>query len=337
MRKGRKKTIDLNTFEGRIAKQGYHQVGKHSAVKICKYAHDSLLGKGSCYKNRFYGLSSHQCLQCSPVLQFCNLSCKFCWRLIPETKTGWLEMPPAFEWEDAKSIADGMVHEQRRIMSGYKGNEKAAKQKALDAMSPRHVALSLIGEPTMYPKMAELLQEFHSRKMTTFLVTNGTLPNALKALSTLPTQLYISMVAPDEKTYAEVTQQTGATAKQLWKNYLSSLDFLSSVSEKTRTVLRMTLSHRLNDFNHEGYAQLIKRGKPHYVEVKSMVFVGFARNAARGLALSDMLSIEEIREFANKLAALSGYIVADEHIPSRIVLLCRDENAKSGRMLKMPQ
>ncbi len=333
MRKGRKASIDLTTFEGRIAKQGYHQVGKHSAVKICKYSHDALLGKESCYKNRFYGLSSHQCLQCSPVLQFCNLSCRFCWRLIPETKTGWLQMPPAFQWEDAKSIADGMILEQKRIMSGYKGNPKALKQRALDAMQPKHVALSLIGEPTMYPKMSELLSEFHKRKMSTFLVTNGTLPKALEALTVLPTQLYISMVAPDEKSYAHVTQQTDAAAKMLWKNYLQSLDYLAAAGEKTRTVLRMTLSHNLNDFNPDGYAQLIKRGKPHYVEVKSMVFVGFARNAGRGLQLGDMLTIEEIREFAKKLADLSGYIAADEHIPSRIVLLCRDEKTRKEKMI----
>jgi len=334
MRKARKKRLDLTKFEDRIAKQGYHQVGKHSAVKACKYMKDAILGQESCYKNRFYGLASHRCLQCSPVLQFCNLSCRFCWRIIPETKTGWMEMPPSFEWEEAKAIADQMVVEQKKLASGYNGNPKALPARAKEAMEPKHVALSLIGEPTMYPKMSELLKEFHEMKMTTFLVTNGTLPNALKALSTLPTQLYISMVAPDEKTYAYVTQQTGALAKVHWKNYLASLDCLASVSGKTRTVLRMTLARKLNDFNLEGYASLIKRGKPHYVEVKSMVYVGWARNAERGLALTDMLTMDEIRKIAGELAELSGYIVADEHKPSRIVLLCKDENAKKNRMLK---
>lgn len=334
MRKGRKSKLDLSTFEGRIAKQGYHQVGKHSAVKACKYMKDAIVGKESCYKNRFYGLASHRCLQCSPVLQFCNLSCRFCWRVIPETKTGWLDMPPAFEWEDAKAIAEQMVIEQKKLASGFAGNQNALAARAKEAMSPKHVALSLIGEPTMYPKMSELLDEFHRMKMTTFLVTNGTLPNALKALKTLPTQLYISMVAPDEKTYADVTQQNGKSTATLWKNYLASLDYLATVSEQTRTVLRMTLARKLNDFNFEGYADLIKRGKPHYVEVKSMVYVGWARNNERGLALTDMLTMEEIRKIANELARLSGYIVADEHLPSRIVLLCKDESAKKNRMLK---
>lgn len=243
-------------------------------------------------------------------------------------------MPSRFEWDDAAFIADGLIGEQKRIMSGFKGNKNADAKKSKEALEPKHVALSLIGEPAMYPKLSALLSEFHKKKMTTFLVTNGTFPNALAALDPLPTQLYVSMVAPDEKTYAEVTQQTGAQAKALWKNYLASLKYLSEAGEKTRTVLRMTLARGLNDNNLEGYADLIKAGKPHYVEAKSMVFVGWARNDERGLKLEDMLSMDEIREISGKLAELTGYIIVDEHLQSRIVLLAKDEKAVKNRILK---
>jgi len=324
---------DLSTFEGRIKKQGYHQVGSHSAAKACKYLKDSLFGKEACYKNRFYGISSHRCLQCSPVLQFCNLSCRFCWRLIPETKTGWVKMPPKFEWDEPAMIAEGLIAEQRRIASGFKGNPKADKKMALEAMQPTQVALSLIGEPTLYPKMSALLAEFHKRNMTTFLVTNGTLPHAMRALTILPTQLYLSMISPDEASYGRIGGISEMQAKLLWRAYLDSLQFLCSVSDKTRTVLRMTLARGLNDHNLDGYASLILLGKPHYVEVKSMVFVGGARNEARGLKLSDMLKMEEIEKIAKTLAEKTGYIRVDSHAPSRVVLLARDEQAAKSRFL----
>jgi len=329
-----KKNIDLSTFEGRIKKQGYHQVGSHSAAKICKYAHDYIIGKDGCYKHKFYGIESHRCLQCSPSLQFCNLSCRFCWRLIPETKTGWLKMPNNFKWDEPQFIAEGLIKEQKRIMSGFKGNPKADKNKALEALQPKHVALSLIGEPTLYPKLSDLIEEFHKRNMTTFLVSNGTNPQALKKLKTLPTQLYLSLVAPDQKTYVYVVNVQKTIAKKQWQNYLKSLKLLKTLSKKTRTVLRMTLAHNLNDFNLEGYAKLIKMAMPHYVEVKSMVYVGWARNKERGLQLSDMLSMQEIRDFAKKLAQLTDYIYADEHESSRVALLCKDKKALENRILK---
>ncbi len=326
--------MDVSTFEGRLRKQGYHIVGSHSANKMCKYAKDSILKIHWCYKHQFYGINSHRCLQCSPVLQFCNLACKFCWRVIPETKSGWLNIPKDFKWDEPQFIVDNLILEQKRLMSGFNGNVKADKQLAQEALQPKHVAISLIGEPTMYPRLSELIDIFHKKKMTTFLVTNGTFPTVLKQLNPLPTQLYISLVAPDEKTHIKVTQQCESYGKQMWENYLQSLDFLKEASKKTRTVLRMTVAHGLNDDNIEGFAQLIKRGLPHYVEVKSMVYVGWARNKERGLRLEDMYTIEQIRDYAKKLAQLTGYIYTDEHVPSRVVLLCKDEDAKNNRIIK---
>jgi len=98
-------------------------------------------------------------------------------------------------------------------------------------------------------------------------------------------------------------------------------------------VLRMTLARNLNNHNLDGYASLITQGKPHFVEVKSMVFVGGARNEARGLSLTDMLKMEEIEQIARELAAKTSYIVVDSHTPSRVVLLARDETTAKNRFL----
>ena len=42
---------------------------------------------------------------------------------------------------------------------------------------------------------------------------------------------------------------------------------------------------------------------------------------------------EEIKDFASKLAGLTGYIETAEHRPSRIVLLCRDKESKDNRII----
>ncbi|MGC8812780.1 MAG: 4-demethylwyosine synthase TYW1, partial [Candidatus Aenigmatarchaeota archaeon] len=97
---------------------------------------------------------------------------------------------------------------------------------------------------------------------------------------------------------------------------------------------RMTLVKGLNFKNPKGYAKLISIAQPDYVEVKAFVFVGGARNPSRGLKLEDMPTMEEIREFAKALAEETNYIESGEHIPSRIVLLSKDEKTAKKKKIK---
>ena len=182
----------------------------------------------------------------------------------------------------------------------------------------------------MYPKLEKLLSEFHSRGMTTFLVTNGTFPERVARWKALPTQFYVSMVAPNEEVYRRFIRPS---AQGLWKKYLKMLAMMPEIGERTRTVLRMTLARGINDGDLEGYAKQIKMAQPHYVEVKSMVFVGGARSPERGLVLESMLSVNEIEGIAKKLADATGYRFADTHAPSRVALLCRDGETEKNRMI----
>lgn len=316
-----------------LVRQKYHLAGNHSAAKLCHWAKASLQGKGECYKSRFYGIKTHRCLQCTPCLQFCNHDCVFCWRALP-----WKGLEAigkgsgGFSWGEPEKLVDALLEEQARIMSGFKGNPKVGKGQYDEAKKPAHAAISLSGEPCMYPHLGRLLGEFHSRGMTTFLVTNGTFPGRLAALEEPPTQLYVSMVAPNEEVYRKAIRPS---SPKLWENYWETLRLLPKLGKRTRTVLRMTLARGINDSDFEGYAAQIKEAQPHYVEVKSMVFVGGARDPKRGLSLGSMLSMGEIEGIAGKLAALSGYFLADSHAPSRVALLCRDKKAADERKLKL--
>ncbi|MEM3555502.1 MAG: 4-demethylwyosine synthase TYW1 [Candidatus Micrarchaeia archaeon] len=310
-----------------MRKQHYHLVGSHSAVKACKWLRESITGRRTCYKNTFYGINSWQCVQCSPMVS-CNLACRFCWRISPDDiGVKWNEMREP-KWDSPEMLADGFLMEQRRIVSGYKGNPKVVMERWREANSPAHVAISLIGEVTLYPYLSELIEIFHKKGMSTFVVTNGTFPKMIEKLNPLPTQLYMSLEAPDEETYAKTCRPRN---KEAWKGVNETLELFPSL--KTRKVLRLTLVNGLNMVNPEGYAKLIMKAQPDYVEPKSFVFVGGARYN-RGLSLNDMPKHEEIREFARKLSEETGYIISDERKDSRVVLLCRDRNAEKSRFIQ---
>ncbi|MGC8662606.1 MAG: 4-demethylwyosine synthase TYW1 [Candidatus Micrarchaeia archaeon] len=314
-------------LESMMKRQGYRFVGRHSAVKLCSYTTSSLKGGTTCYKNQFYGIRSWRCLQSAPTLG-CDLACRFCWRIIPEeVGIDWNELNFT-EWDDPKDIADGLIEAQKAILIGYKGNNKVDKKKLEEANDPAHVTFSLTGEPLFYPKMNELIEEFNKRSMSTFLVTNGTLIEALKKLKVLPTQLYTSVQAPNKEVYEKVTRPKIPHA---WENFIEFLSVFSKLN--TRKVFRLTLIKGLNMVDAKGYAELIKKGNPDYVEVKGFVFVGGARNESRGLSYDLMPKKDDIISFAEEIAKESGYIFTDYHKPSNVALLSKDEETASKRMI----
>lgn len=222
-------------------------------------------------------------------------------------------------WDSPELIVDGCIDAQERILTGYGGNSRTNLRKHMEARNPRHVAISLAGEPTLYENLGELLRNFHNRGFTTFLVSNGTLPSALARLEYEPTQLYVSVCAPDEETYKAVCrpQVTGA-----WIRLNETLKNLRNF--KCPTVMRITIVRNLNLKNASGYSELVKKANPTYIEVKAYMHVGFSRLR---LGFEGMPSYEEIKEFSGTLAKKTGYNLIDESIESRVVLLSRLEKA----------
>lgn len=52
-------------------------------------------------------------------------------------------------------------------------------EKLQEGLNPRHCALSLVGEPIMYPEINALVDELHGRRISTFLVTNAQFPEKI--------------------------------------------------------------------------------------------------------------------------------------------------------------
>ncbi len=325
--------IRLEKKESRVKGAGYKFVGKHdhSAVKICMWTKKAIRGEGVCYKYAFYGIRSHRCVQMSPAVPFCNHACIHCWRDTSAHFLGW-----EGGTDSAVDIVEGSIKAQLHMINGFPGSPKTDMRMFREASAPRHVAISLDGEPTLYEELPALVKEYHKRGMTTFIVSNGSNPAMLERLEkegALPTQLYISFNSPTKERYGKIVVPL---VKDAWENYMRSLKILEKQgaqkpsNSKTRTVLRMTLAldHNMDDI--DGYASQVKIAKPHFIEVKAYMALGSSR--AR-LGPSRMPTHAQVKEFAQELAKKTGYLVSVEHIPSRIVLLCRDKECEKERII----
>jgi tRNA wybutosine-synthesizing protein 1 len=222
-------------------------------------------------------------------------------------------------WEQPEKIVEESLRAQEKILSGYKGNEQADWRKFREALVPRHVAISLTGEPTLYEHLGNLIHIFHKKNFTTFLVTNGTNPNRLAELCEEPTQLYVSVCAPNSEVFKRVCRPQKSDA---WTNLGRTLDFLPSF--RCPTVVRTTLVKGLNMEHPEGYTKLIEKAAPTYIEAKAYMHVGFSNLR---LSFDHMPSHKEVCDFASRLSCESGYKIIDESADSRVVLLSKLEKA----------
>jgi len=298
-----------------LRKQRYHLLGphEHAAVKKCHWLHKALVDGQFCYKS-WYGIQSHRCVQFTPMLS-CPNACLHCWRVErgdPGVEWDELKLPPI---DDPETLIEEAVREQRRIVSGYKANERVDRRRYEEALHPKHFAISLAGEPTLYPRIDELLGLLKAKGFTSFLVTNGVYPEVLARLANEPSQLYVSVNAPDEETYRRVCRPSMPDA---WSRLNETLSLLRSF--KCPTVLRITLIKGVNDHNLEGYAKLVERANSYYVEVKAYMYLGFSRYR---LSLENMPRHSEVKGFAERLAELTGYDVIRDSLHSRVVLLSR--------------
>jgi tRNA wybutosine-synthesizing protein 1 len=298
-----------------LVDQGYRLTGRHSAVKTCYWTREALTHGRDCYKGRFYGIESHRCVQMSPAIDSCNLTCRFCWR-----NQGWENDETMVEYDDPETLLDRSIDAQRQILSGFKGDPSVPLARWEEAQRPRHVAISLTGEPTLYPRLNRFLALCHERDITTFLVTNGTHPEALRALDPLPTQLYVSVTAPNAEIFRRLTLPAQSDA---WERLVESLEVVRGL--RTRRVVRHTLVRGWNLGWEDRYAELDTIARPDFIEPKGYVYMGRSR---RRLGTEHVPSHDAIGRFARRLAERTGYRVLDESPDSKVFLLGRTNEGR---------
>jgi tRNA wybutosine-synthesizing protein 1 len=293
-------------------------VYNHSAVELCHWTKKSFANEGNCYKHKFYGISTHQCMEMTPTALNCENRCVYCWR--PTEFYDTLEMPAELV-DEPDVIVHKLLHERRKLINGFYGNNKNEKKKLDESLLPTHYAISLSGEPTMYPKLPQLIRYLKTLKATKsiFLVTNGQEPQMLDRLvneDALPTQLYLSTNASNRKTFYRINRPRH---KDAWERWWKSLRFLETVN--TRTVLRMTMIREYNDNTKfiEELAEMMREANPHFIELKSYMHVGMS---TQRLEKNNMLEMSEIRNFASQLRdRMTDFSIMDESEISRVVVL----------------
>jgi tRNA wybutosine-synthesizing protein 1 len=306
-----------------LKRQHYAIVGKHSAVQVCRWTKKSLRDEGVCYKEQFYGIKSHLCCQMSPSVMWCPNRCLHCWRAIEMTIDNELRG----KVDSPKEIINGCINAQRVLLSGFKVDKnskkkqlsKANMKKFKEAQEPMQFAISLSGEPMVYEHVGGLIEELRKRGKTSFLVTNGLYPEKLEQLEKtkqLPTQLYISVNAPNEEIYNKIHR---SSKKDAWKKLNESLELMAKLRNKTRTVFRMNLILDMNMTDEKKYAEMIKKANPMFVEMKAFMCVGFANQR---IPYEKMPYHEDIIDFSKKmLKFLPEYKLLDEKKESRVALL----------------
>jgi tRNA wybutosine-synthesizing protein 1 len=257
-------------------------------------------------------------MEMTPAAMNSENRCIYCWR--PTEFYDTLQMPEELV-DEPDVIVEQLMAERKKLINGFYGNAKNDKTKLDESLFPAHYAISLSGEPTMYPKLPQLIKYLRSLKATKsiFLVTNGQEPDMLRRLQAedaLPTQIYLSTNASNKKMFYMVNRPRH---KDAWDRWWDSLRFLSNAD--TRTVLRMTLIRGYNDgaeFVKE-FAEMMSQGDPHFVELKSYMHIGMS---TQRLEKDRMLEMDEVREFAGMLRyRMPGFQVMDESEISRIIVL----------------
>jgi tRNA wybutosine-synthesizing protein 1 len=217
------------------------------------------------------------------------------------------------EWAEPKEMLDSLIAHQRKLLSGFNGDDRCSKERYSESKDPNMVAISLAGEPITYPYLSDFIKECHRRKMITFMVTNGTYPDELERLDVLPRQLYVTVAAPNEEVYKKVCRPKISDG---WSRLIRTLELFPSLD--TRTVVRHTLVKDLNFGWTDEYAKLDMIADPDLIEPKGYVFVGGSRTR---LSMTNMPSHQEILDFSEQLCNKLGMTVLKEKKDSRVTLL----------------
>ncbi len=306
-----------------LVKKQYGIVGKHSAVQICSWNKKSLRQESVCYKQKFYGINTHKCAQITPTIAWCTERCIFCWRTNEFYRT--TDISPE-QVEQPDKIIKGVLEERKKLLTGFGGHQKVPKDYYEDGLIPDHWAISLSGEPTMYPLLPEMIKHLRDdyKARSIFVVTNGLQTDMYQRMwdmDALPTQLYLSLDVPNEELFKIVNR---ATVKDSWKKLNKTIELFARLP--CRRVVRFTLIKDLNDSEKlfKDYAEIFEKTMTDFLEIKAYMHLGYA---TKRLSRNSMPTHDEVKVFAQRLLEhLPTYHLSDESVPSRIILLKRNES-----------
>ncbi|XP_034025486.1 LOW QUALITY PROTEIN: S-adenosyl-L-methionine-dependent tRNA 4-demethylwyosine synthase TYW1-like [Thalassophryne amazonica] len=157
----------------------------------------------------------------------------------------------------------------------FRGVPGVKPERFEEGLAVRHCALSLVGEPIMYPEINTFIRLLHSHRISTFLVTNAQFPDEIRSLVPV-TQLYVSVDASTKESLKRIDRPL---FRDFWPRFLDSLKALGE--KRQRTVYRLTLVKAWNVEELQSYSELIALGQPDFVEVKTTGYQNPRRSSTK--------------------------------------------------------
>uniref|UniRef100_A0A2I3SUU1 tRNA-yW synthesizing B n=1 Tax=Pan troglodytes TaxID=9598 RepID=A0A2I3SUU1_PANTR len=244
-------------------------------------------GRGACYKHTFYGIESHHCMETTPSLACAN-KCVFCWR--------HHNNPVGTEWrwkmDQPEMILKEAIENHQNMIKQFKGVPGVKAERFEEGMMVKHCALSLVGEPIMYPEINRFLKNLEP-----------------------VTQLYVSVDASTKDSLKKIDRPL---FKDFWQRFLDSLKALAV--KQQQTVYRPTLVKAWNMDELQAYVQLVSLGNPDFIGVKGVTYCG--ESSASSLTMAHVPWHEEVVQFVRELVDLiPDYEIACEHEHSNCLLI----------------
>lgn len=230
-------------------------------------------------------------------------------------------------------IFNGVKENHYKKIKMMRGVPGVRSERFAEAMRVRHCALSLVGEPIFYPHINEFLEMLHNERISSFLVCNAQHPDQLAALKHV-TQLYVSIDASNKESLRKIDRPLH---RDFWERFQRCLDIMKERRFRQRTVFRLTLVKGFNiDDEVAGYADLVEKALPCFVEIKGVTYCGTSTSSNAGLSMANVPFYAEICEFVTALDCELkrrglDYGIAAEHAHSCCILMGSERFRVNGK------
>uniref|UniRef100_A0A671WMX0 tRNA-yW synthesizing protein 1 homolog (S. cerevisiae) n=1 Tax=Sparus aurata TaxID=8175 RepID=A0A671WMX0_SPAAU len=229
----------------------------------------------------------------------------------------------AGRWILQEKILQDSLEKHQNMIRQFRGVPGVKPERYEEGLAVKHCALSLVGEPIMYPEINTFIRLLHSHHISSFLVTNAQFPQEIRSLVPV-TQLYVSVDASTKDSLKKIDRPL---FKDFWPRFLDSLRALGE--KRQRTVYRLTLVKAWNVEEMQAYSELIALGQPDFVEVKGVTYCG--ESSASSLTMANVPWHQEVVAFVQQLAdMLPQYEIACEHEHSNCLLIAHTKFKVDG-------
>ncbi|XP_027752103.1 S-adenosyl-L-methionine-dependent tRNA 4-demethylwyosine synthase [Empidonax traillii] len=232
-----------------LTKQGYKLIGSHSGVKLCRWTKVGPLSFSPLVdktKLETYSVSEKavKCLkknlsnsdvateesrgavfikepEFNAVLE-CLVSSP-CRHHTNPVGTEW-----RWKMDQPELILQEAIENHQNMIKQFRGVSGVKADRFEEALTVKHCALSLVGEPIMYPQINRFVRLLHQHSISSFLVTNAQFPEEIRSLEPV-TQLYVSVDASTRESLRRIDRPL---FKDFWQRFLDSL---KALAEKVRS------------------------------------------------------------------------------------------------------